>query len=118
MINSANAFYRFANVYFGADKPQLPAGWQPDDTTIERFREFLKSQQASFTDAEFAANRNWIKGRIRWEFYFRAFDKSTADRARWKDDPEIERAMESMPKAQSLLDGVQRVMARRGVRAE
>jgi carboxyl-terminal processing protease len=119
VINSANAFYHFANVYFGADKPQLPAGWEPDDKTLERFEEYLRSKQVPFTDAEFAADRDWIRGRIRWEFYFRAFDMSTADRARWKDDPEIAKAIDSMPKAQALLDGVQRVMARRaGARAE
>jgi carboxyl-terminal processing protease len=118
VINSPNMFYQFANVYFGADKPQLPAGWQPDDQTLQRFQDFLKQKQVPFTDAEFAANRDWIRTRLRWEFYFRAFDKTTADRARWRDDAEVQKAIESMPKAQALLEGVQRVMARRAAHAE
>jgi hypothetical protein len=66
-----------------------------------------------FTDADFDANRDWIKGRLRWEFYYRAFDKATADRAKWQDDPEIKRAIDSMPKAQSLLSQAEKVYAMR-----
>jgi len=110
-----NWFYRFANSYFKTEKPVLPVGWQPDEPTVARFKEFLRAQTPAvpFTDAEFDTDRNWIKGRIRYEFYFRAFDKSTADRAEWQDDPEIQKAIESMPKAQSLLTQAEKVYAMR-----
>lgn len=106
-------FYRFANVYFGAQKPVLPTGWQPDDATIERFRKYIKDQSVPFTDADFDQNKGWVKRNIRWEFYFRAFDKSTADRADWAEDPEVQKAVESMPKAQSLLSQAEKVYAMR-----
>jgi carboxyl-terminal processing protease len=118
VLNAPDYFYKFANTYFGAQKPTLPTNWQPDDPTVERFRQFLKAQQVTFTDAEFDGARDWIRGRIRWEFYFRAFDKPTAERARWQDDPEVVKAIESLPRASSLLENVQRVMARRASRAE
>jgi hypothetical protein len=108
-----NWFYRFANTYFGAAKPALSTGWQPDDGTMDRFKQFLKSQQVTFTDAEFNDNREWLKGRLRWEFYFRAFDKAAADRAQWADDPEVKKGIESLPKAQSLLSQVEKVYAMR-----
>jgi carboxyl-terminal processing protease len=108
-----NWFYRFANTYFGTAKPSLPVGWQPDEATFDRFRQFLKDQQVTFTDAEFAENRDWVKGRMRWEFYLRAFDKATADRAQWADDPEVKRGIESLPKAQSLLSQAEKVYAMR-----
>jgi carboxyl-terminal processing protease len=108
-----NWFYRFANTYFGAAKPSLPTGWQADDATLDRFKQFLKSQQVTFTDAEFNDNREWVKGRLRWEFYFRAFDKATADRAQWADDPEVKKGIEALPKAQSLLSQVEKVYAMR-----
>jgi carboxyl-terminal processing protease len=111
-----NWFYRFANSYFGANKPVLPVGWEPDEAVIDRFQKFLRSQTAPsipFTDAEFAANRDWIKGRIRFEFYYRAFDKNTAYRAEWKDDPEVKQGIESLPKAQSLLNQAEKVYAMR-----
>jgi carboxyl-terminal processing protease len=109
-------FYRFANIYFGAAKPHLAAGWQPDANTMQRFQEYLRKEQIPFTEAEFAANKDWIAEQIRWELYFRAFDKKAANRARWQDDPEARKAMDSMPKAQSLLKDAQRVYALRASR--
>jgi carboxyl-terminal processing protease len=111
--NSPDWFYRFANVYFGTQKPVLPVGWQPDDATIERFHKYIKEQGVPFTDAEFDQNRAWVKKSIRWEFYFRAFDRAAAERADWTDDPEVQKAIESMPKAQSLLSQAEKVYAMR-----
>jgi carboxyl-terminal processing protease len=110
---SPDMFYRFASEYFGADKPNLPQGWQPDDAVIDRFHTFLKGTPVPFTEDEFTQNRDWIKEHIRWEFYYRAFDKNTAERSRWAADPEVLKAIESMPKAQSLLSLSQKVYAMR-----
>ena len=112
---SVNWFYRFANSYFKADKAVLPVAWQPDEPTVDRFKQFLRAQTPTvpFTDDEFASNRDWIKNRIRWEFYFRAFDKPTADRSEWQEDPEVAKAIDSMPKAQALLSQAEKVYAMR-----
>ncbi|HEX3875766.1 MAG TPA: S41 family peptidase [Bryobacteraceae bacterium] len=109
--------YRFANSYFGAKKPSLPEGWEVGSDVLEQFRAFLKTQQKqTFTDAEFDASKDFLKHWIRWEFYYRAFDKETADHANWKEDPEIQKGIQSIPKAQGLLQQVQRVMAERGAK--
>jgi len=107
----ADAFYRFASSYFGTKKPELPAGWQPNDEVVEKFRGFLTAQKVTFTDAEFDAQKDWVRDRIRWEFYYRAFDKNTAYRAMWAGDPEVLKAIESLPKAQTLLNQSARVYA-------
>jgi hypothetical protein len=78
---------------------------------LDRFRAFLKAEKVTFTDAEFDGKKDWVQGRIRWEMYYRAFDKSTADRAMWAGDPEILKAIESLPKAQTLLNQAARVYA-------
>ncbi len=67
----------------------------------------------TFTDEEFDANRDWIRSRLRWEFLFRCFDKSTANRAQWSADPEVQKAIESMPKAEALLKEAQKTYAMR-----
>ncbi|HXS94542.1 MAG TPA: S41 family peptidase [Candidatus Limnocylindrales bacterium] len=108
--------YHFADNYFAGQKPSLPAGWQPDDNTLERFKAFLKKENVPFTDEEFNANKDWVRDQIRYEFYFRVWDKPAADRAQWQNDPEVKKAIESMPKAQELLQNVQKVMAQRGVK--
>jgi carboxyl-terminal processing protease len=107
------AFFHFGSRYFGVPRPRLAEGWVPDEETLGRFADYLRSQQIAFTDAEFAANRDWMRDQIRYELYFRAFDKKTADRAAFHADPEIQRAVESLPKAQALLQQAERVLARR-----
>jgi hypothetical protein len=52
---------------------------------------------------------------LRYELYLRAFDKTTAERAKWAEDPEAAKAVESLPKAQSLLETVQRVLDARKI---
>src|SRR5204862_7091398 len=106
-------FYRFANVYFGKEKPALPTGWTADEPTMARFKQYLKEQKVTFTDEEFDQNKEWLRGRIRWEFYYRAFDKNAANRAQWADDPEVKKGIESMPKAQSLMSQAEKVWAMR-----
>jgi carboxyl-terminal processing protease len=105
--------YKFGNSYFGAKKPQLPEGWEPNDETMARFKDFLHTQGVPFTEAEYNRDKNWLRDQVRYELYFRAYNRTTADRARFTDDPEVQRAIESLPKAQTLLAEAQKVLARR-----
>jgi carboxyl-terminal processing protease len=110
-------FFHFADAYFGTKKPALPSvNWTPDGDTMERFKEFLKTQKVTFTDAEFADNRDWIRDRLRYEMLYRAFDKKTANQAARQTDPEVLKAIDSMPKAASLLDQSNKAYAMRAAR--
>ena len=106
-------FYHFGSVYFGAATPALPADWSPDDALVARFRDFLHKQGVEFTDAEFAENHQWVEEHLKEEMYTRAFDKRTADRLGISNDPEVQRAVDSLPRAHALLEQVKRAMARR-----
>jgi carboxyl-terminal processing protease len=114
-VYNSSVIYRFASTYFGAAKPQLPQGWSPDNDLMARFKDFLQSHPAPFpfTDAEFIRDKKWLTEQIRKEFYLRAFDKKTSDRAQYVDDPEVQKAVENLPKAETLLAEAQKVMAAR-----
>jgi carboxyl-terminal processing protease len=116
-LMAPGAFFHFGSRYFGAQRPHLAEDWVPDEETLGRFKDYLRSQQVAFTDAEFAANHDWVRDQIRYELYFRAFDKKTADRAAYHADPEVQRAIESLPKAQALLQQAEKVLARRAAAA-
>jgi carboxyl-terminal processing protease len=104
-------FYRFANSYFGTKKAEVPQGWMPDETVIEKFRTSLKDAKVPFTDSEFDSQKDWIKQRIAWEVYYRAFDKTVAERFKWGGDPEVLKAIDSLPKAEALLKQGAKVLA-------
>ena len=112
-IYSSSLIYRFASSYFGAAKPSLPAGWSPDNDLMARFKTFLEKRDFTFTDAEFNHDKKWLTEQIRDEFYLRAFDKKTSDRAQFADDPEVQKAVDNLPKAATMLSEAQKVMAAR-----
>jgi carboxyl-terminal processing protease len=106
-------FFHFGSMYFGADTPSLPQGWSPDDAVVGRFRDFLRQKGMIFTDQEFAQNRAWVEEGLKCELYSRAFDKRSADRLGWANDPEVRQAVDSLPRAHALLEQVKRAMIRR-----
>jgi len=106
-------FYRFGSVYFDGQTPHLPQGWSPGPGVVQRFRDYLRSRGVAFTDAEFDQNRAWIEEGLKYEMYTRSFSKQSADRLAAGDDPEVLRAIESLPRAHALLEQVNRVMMRR-----
>ncbi len=112
-LYNSSIIYRFGSAYFGPAKPQLPQAWSPDNDLLARFKDFLTAREFPFTEAEFSRDRKWLTEQIRKEFYMRAFDKKTADRAQFVDDPEVQKAVESLPKAEALLGEAQKIMAAR-----
>ena len=112
-VAASGALFHFGSLYFSGRKPQLPEGWTPDDRTIERFHAYLRDQNFPFTDREFSDHRQFVADQIRFELYRRAFGREAASRAGLQSDPEVLHAVDSMPKAQALLQEVQRVLAQR-----
>jgi hypothetical protein len=103
----------FASEYFAGRPAALPADWKPDAETLQRFQDFLKKNDIAFTDEEFVRNRAWISDQIQIELYSRAFDRQRADQFTAQVDPEVLKAISSLPTAQGLLNEVRRVLARR-----
>jgi carboxyl-terminal processing protease len=112
-IYGSSLIYRFASQYFGRAKPALPQGWSPDNDLLARFKDFLQARDFTFTDAEFNRDKKWLIEQIRDEFYLRAFDKKTSDRAQFVDDPEVQKAVDNLPRAETMLSEAQKVMAAR-----
>jgi len=103
-VAASGSVFHFGSVYFGGAEPQLPSPtWTPDANTFDRFQSYLKSQQIPFTEEEFAANRKWVGDLLRRELLMRAYDNKTSVRAAIQADPEVLKAIESLPKAQALL---------------
>jgi len=112
LVNSS-VLFRFASSYFGTTKPELPKDWQPDASVLSRFKDYLHTKSFPFTDAEFDRDKKFVTEQLRAEFYFRAFDRKTSERAATMDDPEVAKAVESMSQAQSLVAESLRTQARR-----
>jgi carboxyl-terminal processing protease len=112
-IFSSSIIYHFASKYFGPNKPALPVGWMPDDELMSRFKDYLQSNDFPVTDAEFQHDKKWLREQLRDEFYLRAFDKKTSERAVIVDDPEVAKAVDALPQAEKLHSEAEKLTPRR-----
>jgi carboxyl-terminal processing protease len=107
------ALFNFSAKYFGNRDAKLPKGWEPGDDVINEFRQFLETQKATFTPADFAANRDWIKKELKREMYITAFSQDESQRVAIEQDPEVLKAIDSMPKAKALVDTAKKLLVQR-----
>ncbi|MCL6506918.1 MAG: S41 family peptidase [Bryobacteraceae bacterium] len=108
------AFFDFTSKYFGTRATAtLPRGWEPDETLLEEFHQYLLKQGVSFTEAEFAEHRDWIRTELKREMYATAVGVDEASRVAIESDPVVAKAIEAMPKARALLENTRKLIVRR-----
>lgn len=107
------AFFKFAAGFFGAREAKLPVGWVPDQQVLNDFHQFLLKEKVEFTEAEWAENNDWIKQQLRREIYITAFGTDEARKLAVDNDPAVQKAIESMPKAKQLLDTAKKTIVQR-----
>ena len=73
-----------------------------DDALLQQFKAFLKTQKVETTDADFAANVDWVKSNIKAELFTSQFGQATGLQVRAESDPQIQKALTFMPEAQAL----------------
>lgn len=110
--------FNFTAKYFGGKEAKLPVGWTTDEATLTQFHEFLLKNNVNFTEAEFTENAQWLKQRIKFEFYTTVFGVDEARKAATADDPTVLRALESIPKAKALLEKAKSTVVQRMTPAE
>ena len=108
------AFFNFSAAYFGPMREiKLPKGWEPDESVINQFQQFLVKNDVQFTEAEFTENHQWMKEQLKHEMYIAAFGTDASERVRIEQDPEVAKAAESLPKAKALLDTAKKLLVQR-----
>lgn len=105
--------FNFTRWYFGAHSTQLPKGWMPDDAVLADLRKYLREHGTQFTDGDFSKNQAWIRRHLAREMYTTAFNVDEADAMFQRIDPEVEKAVELLPKASVLSETARKVTAQR-----
>jgi carboxyl-terminal processing protease len=108
------AVFNFTAKYFGPREAKLPQGWKPDEALVTQFHDdLLKSGAVTFTEAEFTENAQWIKQRLKYEFYITAFNLDEARKVSVEDDPIVLKGVDALPKAKALTDKAKSVVVQR-----
>lgn len=94
------AFFNFAKHYLATRT--ISKTFQVDDGVMDTFKEFLKSQNINYTDADIASLHDWITSNIKSELFTSKFGQSEGLQVRADADFEIDKALEFLPEAQAL----------------
>lgn len=103
MIRRRNAIETFAQDYT-REHPELEKGWEVTPEVVEQFRQFLRKEEIEFDDAEFDGNIDFMKRLIKQMVYNSAYDIEEGQRVFYELDPEVEMAIEALPRAKKLLE--------------
>ncbi|MFB3825144.1 MAG: S41 family peptidase [Bryobacteraceae bacterium] len=107
------AFFNFTKYYFSVHDIKLPKGWAPDTTALNEFHDYLLKNGYDFTEAEFTQDMDWVKRSLKKEIYLTAFNLDESRKVEVETDPEVERAIDALPKARALLENAKRIIVQR-----
>jgi carboxyl-terminal processing protease len=94
------AFFNFSSHYL-ATHP-VDKSFVVDDTVLQQFRDFLKSQKVDYAEKDFEDNLDWVKSSIKAELFTSVFGPTTGLEVRAQWDPQIQKALTYMPEALAL----------------
>jgi carboxyl-terminal processing protease len=123
-VVALRSMFNFAASYFGPKTDAaLPKGWEPDETIVNKFHDYLLDNKADFTEADFTSHHDWMKKELKNEMYITAFSFEDSERVAIESDPEVLKGLDSMAKARGLVENakkllVQRVNAQGGQRGQ
>jgi carboxyl-terminal processing protease len=104
------AFRDYIPKYFSGREAKLSKDWSPDEAMMADFHAFLLKKEIQFSEAEFAEDKDWIKVQLKREALITAAGLDESTRYALETDPMVLKAMESLPKAQALLDNQKKQM--------
>ena len=112
ILSGRLTFFFYAPEFFTSHDAHLSKDWRPDDQVLESFRAFAIAKGVEFTPAEFERDRSWIRDRLREELFITAFSKEASDRLAYQNDPEVVKAVDSLPSSKALLEKARQIIAR------
>ncbi|HSB13641.1 MAG TPA: S41 family peptidase [Bryobacteraceae bacterium] len=110
------AFFNFTSKYLGTRDIKVTTDWEPGQSVMAEFRQFLIDESVSFNDVEFAQNEAWVKSQLKREMYASALSIDAANRIAIESDPAVEKAVQSLPKARALLETAKKLIAQRSAK--
>jgi carboxyl-terminal processing protease len=99
--------------FFATHKEKLAPEWKVDEETMNDFHNFLLQQKVEFTESDYTKDYDWIRRLLQAEIYKTAYSVDESRKYEIKTDPEVEQAIDALPKAQALLDSAHKIIVER-----
>lgn len=102
----------FARFYLG-QRPSVTKDWVVDDAVITEFKKYLAGQRIRVTDQQIEQNLPWLKWEIKREVFTTLFGLNEGYKVELDNDPQLEKAEESIPQAKALYANARKIVAER-----
>jgi len=109
---SAQGVGDFVRHYLG-EKPSISKDFSADDAVLTQFRKFLTDHHVPFTEQDIQQNLTWLKWQIKREVFTTVFGLNEGYKVALDNDPQLDKAIESIPQAKALYANVRRILAER-----
>jgi carboxyl-terminal processing protease len=87
--------------------------FQVDDAVLTEFKQFLSSQQITYTDQDLNSSMDWLKTNIKADIITTQFGQTEGLKIRADWDPMIQKALTFLPQAQALEENAKKVMTQK-----
>jgi carboxyl-terminal processing protease len=102
----------FTRYYLGT-KPAITKQFEVSDGLMKTFRDYLTKHNVRYTEPEIAENQEWIKRKIKQEIFMSAFGQQEGFKVLLEADPQVQKAVDSIPQARALYQNARKVVAQR-----
>ena len=102
----------FVRYYLG-EKPDVTKEFVVDDSVIAQLRKYLGEQHVPFTESDIQQNLPWLQWEIKREVFTTVFGVNDGYRIALENDPQLEKAIASIPQAKALYANARKIVAER-----
>jgi carboxyl-terminal processing protease len=102
----------FVRFYLG-EKPDVTRDFVVDDAVIAQFKKYLGDQHIQFTEADIQQNLPWLKWEIKREVFTTVFGLNDGYQVALENDPQLDKAIASIPQAKALYANARKIVAER-----
>ena len=99
--------------FFLGERPDIGKDFAVDDALIAQFRKFLTQKRISFTEEQIERNLPWLKWEIKREVFSTVFGLDEGYKVALENDPQLQKAIESIPQAKALYASARKIVAQR-----
>ena len=102
----------FARYYLGENR-QVTKDFEVDDAVLADFQKYLTQQHIPFTPDQIQQNTPWLKWEIKREIFTTVFGLDAGYKVQLDNDPQLQKAIESLPQAKALYATARKIVAQR-----
>ena len=97
---------------FNPSHPKTDDNFQVTQQILKDFESHLQDQKFSYQKTMLVENAEFIKRRIKYEYFLSRFGPTKAQKVDLEGDPQFKKALEVLPQAKSLYDDAGKVMVK------